>query len=120
MDSVSVQSFVDKLRDFSAGAFAETGYTTPAIDIKLTAKEGKIVDHVLISQAGTDYAAIREGEPSVYRINAVPVDELKKAASDIKPPAPKDTKKDVKKTASKTPKEKKEAKKQKKEERKRG
>lgn len=97
MDSVSVQSFVDKLRDFNAGAFADTGYTTPVIDIKLTAKEGKIVDHILISQGNNEFNAIREGEPTVYKINPVPVEELKKAAGDIKPPAPKDTKKEEKK-----------------------
>lgn len=98
MDSVGVQSFVDKLRDFSSIKFADSGFTTPVFDVKVTAKEGKIADHVQISKSGNSYFAIRVNEPSVYELDSQAVDALEKAAGDIKPPSSgKDEKKDGKK-----------------------
>ncbi|MCC6365149.1 MAG: DUF4340 domain-containing protein [Bryobacterales bacterium] len=95
MDSVSIQSFIDKLRDLSAAKFTDTGYTKPEFDVRVTAKDGKIVDHVLISKNSNNYFAIRENEPSVYELDPKAVDDLEKAAADIKAPAP--AKKDEKK-----------------------
>jgi len=95
MDSVSIQSFIDKLRDLSATKFVDSGYTKPEFDVRVTAKDGKIADHVLISKNGNNYFAIRENEPSVYELDPKAVDDLEKAAADIKAPAP--AKKDDKK-----------------------
>ncbi|MCS7025407.1 MAG: DUF4340 domain-containing protein [Bryobacteraceae bacterium] len=99
MDSVSVQSFVDKLRDLSAASFSEGTVTNPALEIRLTAKEGKLVDHVLIAPVGTGAHAIRQGEPTIYVLGPGVLEDLKKAAGEIKPHASekKDEKKDEKK-----------------------
>ncbi|HUQ90684.1 MAG TPA: DUF4340 domain-containing protein, partial [Bryobacteraceae bacterium] len=88
MDSVSVQSFVDKLRDLSSVKFVDAGFTAPVFDVKLTAKDGKLVDHVQISQKDKSFYAIRVGEPSIYELDATAAADLQKVAEDIKPPAP--------------------------------
>src|SRR3984893_11367359 len=93
LDSTSVQSLLDKLRDFSASKFVDfTAVATPSIDLTVTSNDGKRVEKVLISKQGSDYVAKRENEPSLYGLDAKTVDDLSKAASDVKeapPPAKK-------------------------------
>jgi hypothetical protein len=94
MDSVSVQSFIDKLRDLSAVQFKETGFSTAVLDLRVTSKDGKLVDHVQISKGpGADAFAIRVNEPTVYQISMAALNELETTAGAIRPPAPPDTKK---------------------------
>ena len=89
MDGTSVQSLLDKLRDFSASKFLDNAtFGTPAIDLTVTSNDGKRVEKVLISKQGADYIAKRENEPSLYGLDPKTVDELSKAASDVKPAAP--------------------------------
>ena len=88
MDSTSVQSFLDKLRDFSATKFIDAGtFGAPVIDITVTSNDGKRVEKLLIAKTGSDYIAKRDTEPSLYGLDAKAVDELTRAASDVKPPA---------------------------------
>jgi hypothetical protein len=87
MDSVGIQSFVDKLRDLSSIKFLDSGFTAPVFEVKLTAKEGKLTDHVRIAKSGNSVFAIRVNEPSVYEIDGKAFEELTKAEADIKPPA---------------------------------
>ena len=55
----------------------------------MTSSDGKRVEKVLISKQGNDYIAQRENEPALYGLDAKAVDDLSKAASDVKPaPAP--------------------------------
>ena len=91
MDSISVQNLLDKLRELSSARFVDTGFTTPAIDVTVTSNEGKRVEKVLIAQNGKDYIAKRENEPSLYEIEAKNIDEMTKAAGEVKeaPPAKK-------------------------------
>jgi uncharacterized protein DUF4340 len=92
MDSTSIQSLVDKLRDLAAAKFIDSGtFGTPAIDITVASNDGKRVEKVLISKQGADNMAKRDNEPSLYGLDAKTVDELSKSASDVKPapPAPK-------------------------------
>jgi len=92
LDNTSLQSLIDKLRDLSAAKFVDTGFGTPAIDVTVTSNDGKRVEKVLISKQGNDYIAKRENEPSQYSLDAKTVDDLTKAASDVKeapPPAKK-------------------------------
>ncbi|MBL8222088.1 MAG: DUF4340 domain-containing protein, partial [Bryobacterales bacterium] len=94
MDSVSVQSFIDKLRDLSAVEFKESGFGTPVLDLRVTSKDGKLVDHVQISKGqGADAYAVRVNEPTVYQISAAALLELETTSGAIRPPAPPDTKK---------------------------
>jgi hypothetical protein len=83
MDSTSVQSFLDKLRDLSASKFVDTGSLgTPSIDITVVSKT---TEKVLIAKQGSDYIAQRENEPALYGLDAKTVDDLTQAASDVKP-----------------------------------
>jgi hypothetical protein len=89
MDSVSVQSFLDKLRDLSASKFVDTGTLgAPAIDITVVSNSGKLTEKVLIGKQGADYVAQRENEPALYGLDAKTVNDLSQAASDVKPAPP--------------------------------
>ena len=54
-------------------------------DVAVTWSDGKRVEKVLISKQGSDYIAKRENEPAMYGLDAKTVDDLSKAASDVKP-----------------------------------
>jgi hypothetical protein len=89
MDSTSVQSLLDKLRDLSASKFVDSGtFGNPSLDVTVTSNDGKRLEKVLISKQGADYIAKRENEPALYGLDTKTVDELTKAASDVKPAAP--------------------------------
>jgi hypothetical protein len=81
MDSVGVQSLIDRLRELSASGFPAAGFATPVIELGVTAKAA---ERVSISKSGDQYIARREGEPSLYQIDAKVVEELQKAAADVK------------------------------------
>jgi hypothetical protein len=89
MDSVSLQSFLDKLRDLTAAKFIDAGTLgTPTIDITVISNNGKLTEKLLLAKQGADYAAQRENEPALYSLDAKTVDELSQAASDVKPATP--------------------------------
>lgn len=81
MDSVGVQSLIDRLRDLTATGFPAGGFTAPAIEVTVTAKT---TEKVLISKAGDRYIARREGEPALYELTASSIEELEKAAEGVK------------------------------------
>ena len=84
MDSTSVNAFIDKVRDLAATKFVDTGFTTPELELTVTSNDGKRVEKVQISRNGNDYFAKRENEPAIYALDAKTVDDLRKAAGDIK------------------------------------
>ena len=88
MDSVTIQNLIDKLRDLVSIKFLDQGFTTPLFEAIVTAKDGKLVDKVQISKSGNNYYARRENEPSIYELDGKVVQELQKAASDVKEFAP--------------------------------
>ena len=89
MDPVGVQSLIDKLRDLSAIKFVETGFTAPPlIELTVTSNDGKRVEKVQISKTGNQYFAKRENEPAIYELDSKAVDELQRAAADVKEPPP--------------------------------
>lgn len=94
MDSASLQSLVDKLRELSSIKFVDSGFTTAAIEASATSKDGKLVEKVLVSKSANSYFARRENEPAVYELDGKVVEELQKAASEVKDyQPPKDQKK---------------------------
>ncbi len=93
MDSVSVQAAIDKLRDLAASKFVDSGFTTPVLEVAVTSDSGKRTEKVKIAAAGKDFIAQRDGEPTLYQLDASAVDELRKAANDIKEPPPPEKKK---------------------------
>ncbi len=89
MDSSSVQTLIDKLRDLSAVKFPEKGGGAPLLEATVTSNDGKRVEKVIISKQGNGYFAVRENEPTVYELDAKVVEELQKAAGGVKEAAQK-------------------------------
>ena len=88
IDSTSLQNFVDKLRDLAAAKFLDSGFTTAVYEINVTFADGKRTDHVAIARTASGYVARREGEPTVYELDAKAVDDLVKSAADVKEAQP--------------------------------
>ena len=93
MDNASVQNLIDKLRDLTATKFVEKGGGTPVFEATVTSNGGKRVEKVVISKSLDQYFAQREGEPSIYELDSKAVEDLQKAASGVKEPAPAPSKK---------------------------
>jgi hypothetical protein len=85
MDAMSSQAFIDKLRDLAATKFPDSGFTNATITVKVTSNGGKRVENISIAKSGENYVAKREGEPSLYQLDAKAVEELQKAAEAVKP-----------------------------------
>jgi hypothetical protein len=93
MDNGSVQTLIDKLRDLAATKFAEKGGGDPVLAANVVSNSGKRNEKVSISKQGTQYFAQRDGEPSIYELDSKVVEELQKAAADVKVAAPEQPKK---------------------------
>ena len=88
MDPASFQMLVDKLRDLTALKFVERAFLTPTIEATVTSGDGKRVEKVRIAKSGDNYFAKRETEPTIYEIDGKVVEEIRKAAADVKPAPP--------------------------------
>ena len=84
MDAPSVQSAVDKLRDLASTKFLDTGGGAPVLDITVSSNGGKRVEKVSITKQGDTYFAKRENEPSIYQLDSKAVEDLQKAANEVK------------------------------------
>ena len=93
MDNTSVQNLIDKLRDLASVKFVEKGGGQPAFEATVTSNSGKRVEKVVVTKLGDQYFAQREGEPSIYQVDGKAVEELMKAAADVKEAAPEPAKK---------------------------
>jgi hypothetical protein len=93
IDSATLQSFIDKLRDLAAAKFVEMPFNAPSMQVTVTAKDGKLVDKVLIAKQGNDWLAKRENEPVVYQLDNKAAEDLNKAFTEIKEAAPETKKK---------------------------
>ncbi|MBK5291577.1 MAG: DUF4340 domain-containing protein [Acidobacteriia bacterium] len=97
MDSTSVQSLIDKLRELSAAAFPTAGFTQSMIEATVTSGEGKRVEKVQIGKSGAKYIAKRDNEPALYELDAKVVEDLQIAAAGVKAPPPPAKKDEAKK-----------------------
>ena len=88
MDSISLESFLDKLRELSADKFVDSGFGTPTINVSVTDSDGKTVEKVSFAKQGADYIGKRENESTLYQIAGKNVDDLETSADDVKPAAP--------------------------------
>lgn len=89
MDNGTVQALIDKLRDLSATKFSEkAGGGDSVFDASVTSNGGKRVEKVTVRKQGDQYFAQREGEPSIYELDGKAVEDLQKAAADVKEAAP--------------------------------
>jgi hypothetical protein len=84
MDSASVQSVIDQLRDLAAAKFVETGFTVPTLDISVTSNDGKRVEKVEFSKTSDGYIARRASEPALYQLASNSVDDILKGIKEIK------------------------------------
>lgn len=88
MDPASVQSVVDKLRDLASTKFLDSisasGGGTPVLDITVSSNNGKRVEKVSITKQGDTYFAKRENESSIYQLDSKAVEDLQKAANEVK------------------------------------
>jgi len=92
MDSISVQNLIDKLRDLSATKFADSGFTTPSLELTVVSNDGKKTEKVQIAAAGSDFLARRENDSSLYQLDAKAVNDIREAAAGVQPPPPAETK----------------------------
>jgi ribosomal protein L12E/L44/L45/RPP1/RPP2 len=93
MDNTSVQNLVDKLRDLTAAKFPDKGAGDEVFEARVISNAGKRMEKVTIRKQGTEYFAQRDGEPSIYQLDGKAVDDLLRAAADVKEAAPEPAKK---------------------------
>jgi hypothetical protein len=75
---------VDKLRDLTSTKFLDSGNGPVIFEATVTSNDGKRVEKVSLWKQGASYQARREGEPTVYELDAKAVEDLQKAAGDVK------------------------------------
>jgi hypothetical protein len=85
LDSSSVQPLLGDVRGLAASKFADSGYTSPSIQMIVTSNDGKRVEKVAIAKSGNDYVAQREGDASLYQLDSSAITDLQKATADLKP-----------------------------------
>jgi len=88
MDAMGVEDLVSKLRNLDATKFVEGGFGKPEIQISVTSDGGKRIENVSLAKMGNDYIAKRDNDPALYELPSGPVDEMQKAAEEMKPAAP--------------------------------
>lgn len=84
MDSASVQNLIDKLRDLTSTKFADAAFPAPILEMTVVSNEGKRTEKVAVAKTGATYLARRENEPSVYEVPSTAVEDIQKAASEVK------------------------------------
>ncbi|MGH9500897.1 MAG: DUF4340 domain-containing protein [Terriglobales bacterium] len=84
LDAGSAEAVVDKLRDLAAGKFVDSGFTSPAIELSVLSNDGKRLEKVEIAKKGDGYIAKREGDASLYQLDAPSVTGLEKAVEGMK------------------------------------
>jgi hypothetical protein len=85
MDALSAQEFLRSIRTLTATKFATTGFSSPALSLVVTSKDGKRVEKVNISKNGSGYLAKRADGPALFELDAKTVADIQKAAGDLKP-----------------------------------
>jgi hypothetical protein len=85
MDAVSVQEFLRTIRTLTATTFATSGFSSPALSLVVTSKDGKRLEKVDISKSGSVYLAKRADGPALFDLDAKAVEDLQKAAVGLKP-----------------------------------
>jgi hypothetical protein len=85
MDPVAVQEFLRSIRTLTATKFASSGFSSPAISVVATSKDGKHIEKVDIAKSGNDYLAKRAEAPALFVLDSKAVEDIQKAAGDLKP-----------------------------------
>jgi Domain of unknown function (DUF4340) len=85
MDPLTVQEFLRSIRTLTATKFATTGFSSPALSVTATSKDGKRVEKVDFSKSGSGYLAKRADGPALFELDAKVVEDIQKAAGELKP-----------------------------------
>lgn len=85
MDAVNLQEFLRTIRTLTATKFATTGFSSPALSLTVTSKDGKRVEKVDIAKSGSGYLAKRADGPALFVLDGKAVEDIQKAAGDLKP-----------------------------------
>jgi hypothetical protein len=85
MDPVAVQEFLRVIRTLTATKFAASGFSSPTLSHVVTSKDGKHVEKVDIAKSGTGYLAKRADGPALFVLDAKSVEDIQKAAGELKP-----------------------------------
>jgi hypothetical protein len=93
MDSVGVQSLIDKLRDLSATAIDDARMGNAEIEITIVSKEGKRSERVELAPSGDTYLARRGAEAGVYHVDGSAIQTLQQAVKDVAEASKEDEKK---------------------------
>ncbi|MBV9304724.1 MAG: DUF4340 domain-containing protein [Acidobacteriaceae bacterium] len=88
MDSASVQSFIDKLRDLAATKFATSSFSSPVMTLAVTSNDGKRFEKVELAKTNDGYLARRQNEPALYQLDNKAVSDILEAGKAIKPATP--------------------------------
>jgi len=88
MDSVGVQSLIDKLRDLSASRIEDARMAASEIEITVVSKEGKRTETINLAPSGADYLARRGTEATIYRIDGTTLTTLRQAVTGVQEAAP--------------------------------
>lgn len=84
VDSASLMPFLDALRAFAAMKFVPGGFTTPAVQVTITQKDGKTIEKLLIAKVGNFHYAKREGESGEYEVDPKTIADLEAALKAVK------------------------------------
>ncbi|HEV7968080.1 MAG TPA: DUF4340 domain-containing protein [Candidatus Acidoferrales bacterium] len=85
MDPLSVQEFLRSIRTLTATKFAPNGFSSPALSLVVTSKDGKRVEKVDISKGGSGYLAKRADGTALFELDAKAVEDVRKAVEGLKP-----------------------------------
>jgi hypothetical protein len=87
MDAIGASEFLRSVRTLTATKFDTAGFSVPALTLTVTSKDGKRVEKVEIARSGNGYIAKRDDGPTLYQLDAKAVEDMQKAAADMKPAA---------------------------------
>lgn len=85
MDPVSVQEMLRSVRTLTATKFATSGFSNPMLGLVATSKDGKLIEKVDIAKNGSEYLAKRGDGPALFVLDVKPVEDIQKAAAELKP-----------------------------------
>ena len=85
MDAVSVQEFLRSIRALTATKFETAGFSGPALSVVVTSRDGKRIEKVDIAKSGSGYLAKRADGMELFALDAKPVEDMQKAAGELKP-----------------------------------
>lgn len=83
-EKAGVDALLSKLRDLQATDFADSGFGAPALQITITSEDGKRSEKVSLSKGSKNTLARREGESSLYVLDANSIEDIQKLLSELK------------------------------------